>query len=732
MKILALGDFGHTGLAIALREPLRRLHKSGEHEILLMGIGYNGWSYFLDQNTYPFPVLPVYGRKFGEDCLVKAAKKFRPDVIWTCLDVQWVHYITNPEDPMVKLSEDAKEYLGHRNRDFLHLGYFPVDGLCYNDRLPRGFDRVIRGMNIPVTYSKFTQEAVKKQLGIDAPMIYHGIDTKTYFPVDTKEAKRRLHIPEDKFVVGMVATNQERKLYEDLIPAFAKFSKDKPDARLLLFTNPRPNHFYGCHDLMDLMDQYGILDRYLDTTKLFMCKDEVMNYVYNAIDIGVLCTQGEGFGLPIIHHHAVAKPVLASDCTSCSELAAHEIEKVKTRSSFIGHNNNIVRYLTDVDDLANKLEILYHNKNLREEVGRGGLERVQKEFDYDNAIVPQWQALLQKIERRPSHRKSSHTGGMFSESADVFPKEKKLRFCLVSYLQTNGKWEEPENGIRGWCNAMDGDHYYIRNQKVDYSRYDLVLLNHYANDDMDKFIRWFKGNFPNTPLLGLTEVPTDHIRENEQRAKSYFRSLNSLDAVCLNKKYGFEYYKELCSVPIYYVGVPAPVTHIKSYRKENKDAFKNHILLPTDNPVFNYRASWEVFDKINEKDNFIKNYYRDLSQTRFWKQAGRNYIGIHLDSRETAGRFSIDCACLGIPLISSDKIFAHVHCFPELSVNPSDIDGAVNLAKKLYNDEQFYQKVTEYASQQVEYFNLENSKRRMESAYHDSLLKVKDKVIVSV
>jgi len=75
MKILALGDFGHTGLAIALREPLSRLHKMCGYEIVLLGIGYNGWSYFLDEDLYPFSVLPVYGRKFGEDCLAKAGMK---------------------------------------------------------------------------------------------------------------------------------------------------------------------------------------------------------------------------------------------------------------------------------------------------------------------------------------------------------------------------------------------------------------------------------------------------------------------------------------------------------------------------------------------------------------------------------------------------------------------------------------------------------------------------------
>ena len=395
LKILALGDFGQTGLGIALREPLKRLYLTGKYDVIQMGIGYNGWSAFLDKNIYPYPVIPVYGRKFGYDCLHKAVMKYQPDIIFTCLDVQWVGFLAWPESKNSKLNKDAINVLCHKNRKFRHLGYFPVDGLCRNSRLPRGFEEIIRGIDIPVTYSEFTCSAIKKQMGIELPMIHHGIDTKTYFPVDRKKARARLNIPTDRFVVGMVATNQERKQFEDFIPAFAKFCKDKPDVSILLFTNPKPNASTEAHDLIDLMDQYEILNRYIDTQKIQMCSDEIMNMVYNAIDIGVLCTQGEGFGLPIIHHHAAGAPVLATDCTSCTELTVHEIERVKPRGTIIGFNNNIVRYLTDIDDLADKLNTLYHERELLAQIGEMGLKNVLQNFDYDNAILPRWEKLLE-------------------------------------------------------------------------------------------------------------------------------------------------------------------------------------------------------------------------------------------------------------------------------------------------------------------------------------------------
>jgi glycosyltransferase involved in cell wall biosynthesis len=358
----------------------------------------------VDKEDFPFPIIPTYGRKNGEDCLATAAKKYNPHILWTFHDVQWVRYITNPDNFSIQMAPEAREFLKHKNRNFVHLGYFPIDGMCKDNRLPKPFDTIIKGMDVPVTCSRFTKKAVDDELGLDIPMIYHGIDTKKFFPMDAMEARKKLGIPEDRFVVGMIAANQERKLFEDLIPAFARFCRDKPEANLLLFTDLFPRDFYGSHDLIDLMNQYDVMKRFIDISPFLNCDDLHMNYFYNAIDVGVLCTQGEGFGLPIIHHHAVGRPVLASDNTSCTEMTVHPVERLKHRSTLISNGNNLVRFLTDIEDLAEKLEMLYHNPDLREEIGRLGMERVKKDFEYDTVIMPQWRELLARVEKDFSHR----------------------------------------------------------------------------------------------------------------------------------------------------------------------------------------------------------------------------------------------------------------------------------------------------------------------------------------
>ena len=290
-----------------------------------------------------------------------------------------------------------------------------------------------------------------------------------------------------------------------------------------------------------------------------------------------------------------------------------------------------------------------------------------------------------------------------------------MKFAIISYLKTNGKWTHPENGVRGWCNATEGDHFYIGTRNIDFSKYDLVMLNYYRDPEMMEYIKWFKSKFE-TPLFGLTEAPTEFVREDKQ---IYFVSMPMLDAMCVNKLYSMEYYKKRLNIPVCYVGLPVPVKHIKTIRKAVRSI--HNVLLPGPNKSCNSENSWKIFNMINKDNQYVRFPLQELSHPEFWEQASHCYIGIHMDPRETAGRLTTDCACLGIPLISSNKIFAQKHCFPELCIDPLDIETAYNLALKLLKDPFFHKEIVDKAFKQVEYYNLENSKNRLEIALKNYL-----------
>lgn len=94
-------------------------------------------------------------------------------------------------------------------------------------------------------------------------------------------------------------------------------------------------------------------------------------------------------------------------------------------------------------------------------------------------------------------------------------------------------------------------------------------------------------------------------------------------------------------------------------------------------------------------------------QAELWPVAAQCQLALHLDFRRSIGRFSVDCAGLGIPCISTGGIFMQRALFPDLIIDPWDVDGAVRLAELLMRDPTFYDVVTKRAANALEDFDLE-------------------------
>lgn len=65
---------------------------------------------------------------------------------------------------------------------------------------------------------------------------------------------------------------------------------------------------------------------------------------------------------------------------------------------------------------------------------------------------------------------------------------------------------------------------------------------------------------------------------------------------------------------------------------------------------------------------------------------------VHLMPTVAAGTFSLNCAYFGIPCIGNKKVDTQSTCHPLLSVDVNDIYSARNLAKRLKEDKEFYER----------------------------------------
>ncbi|GAB4528784.1 MAG: hypothetical protein OHK0046_48070 [Anaerolineae bacterium] len=170
--------------------------------------------------------------------------------------------------------------------------------------------------------------------GFDPVYVPHGVDTSVFRPLpDRDEAKRKLarmlnltHDLTDKFLVITVAANKgvpSRKNFVGMIEAFARFAKTRPDAMFYLHTQVLRrdvNH----EAIMKIAEAYGVADKIIYPPEYNyvtgLIGDDELNTIYNAGDVFLLLSHGEGFGIPIVEAQAAGCPVIVTDGSAMSEL----------------------------------------------------------------------------------------------------------------------------------------------------------------------------------------------------------------------------------------------------------------------------------------------------------------------------------------------------------------------------------------------------------------------------
>ena len=90
-----------------------------------------------------------------------------------------------------------------------------------------------------------------------------------------------------------------------------------------------------------------------------------------------------------------------------------------------------------------------------------------------------------------------------------------------------------------------------------------------------------------------------------------------------------------------------------------------------------------------------------------------NYVALDLYTVDSIGRFGMDCAGVGVPLVASDKQDSSKLLYPLTHVDPFDPEAAVNFVAKLFKDENFYTRVENIAMKNLQNYSFAKSKERM-------------------
>ena len=208
--------------------------------------------------------------------------------------------------------------------------------------------------------SRFTASLAQKDLKIRDPIrtIYNGIDTALFVPSPS-------HTPGNELRVIFSGNPTRRKGFQWLPGIAGGLSKG---IRIFYTLGLRKHHApYKSEKLQSI----GHVPHH------------AMNRVYNEMDMLLMPTVREGFGLSVAEAMACGLPVIASDCSSLPELIDHG------RGGFLCP-------VGDVAAFAEKINLLAESPKLRKEMGEYNRAKVEKMFTVER-MVAEYKALFEEI-----------------------------------------------------------------------------------------------------------------------------------------------------------------------------------------------------------------------------------------------------------------------------------------------------------------------------------------------
>lgn len=175
---------------------------------------------------------------------------------------------------------------------------------------------------LPVAMSRFGETQFLNEGHETVYYVPHGFNPNVFKPADRAQVRKALGIPQDKFVVGMVAANYGqpgRKSFSQAIAAFGQFQQTHPDSLLYLHTKIQapegediPAICAAAKVKPMTSDQYGI--------ELGM-PDALVAMMLSAFDVLLNPSTGEGFGLTMLEAQACGTPCIVTDFSAMPEVA---------------------------------------------------------------------------------------------------------------------------------------------------------------------------------------------------------------------------------------------------------------------------------------------------------------------------------------------------------------------------------------------------------------------------
>lgn len=252
------------------------------------------------------PVYPCGVDPYGNDMYGAHTAHFKADVLITLIDI-WV----------------IKPQIVDEIAPALWLPWLPID----HQPVPEIVLKAVKPAFLPISYAKFGRDELEKA-GVPNVYIPHGVETNTFkvLPADTVREFRRTVCEDAAWLGVMISANKgwpSRKGFEETLQAFKRALPHLPQPAML-YIHADYTKILGGGDLAALVKSMGLAEhvRFPNRYKLWIGEydQRYLSLMYNAADVFLGPSRGEGFGIPIIEAQACGTPVIVTNFSSMPEL----------------------------------------------------------------------------------------------------------------------------------------------------------------------------------------------------------------------------------------------------------------------------------------------------------------------------------------------------------------------------------------------------------------------------
>jgi len=304
-------------------------------------------------------------------------------------------------------------------------------------------------------------------------------------------------------------------------------------------------------------------------------------------------------------------------------------------------------------------------------------------------------------------------------------------------------------GVQSWVYAFNGDYVGHRDiTKQDLDHYDIVIMN--MNRPLLPLVRMARDRPASLKWVSLVEGSADEYFPPQGDLKAL---LDVSDLVNVINHHSLPLFRALTKSKVEYIGMPYPVDGVKRFivpvEARNKRIFLCAPLLRRWNdylaaraiglPYYGYETrkvhpgslsllrelirtrscTWDSEENISKARALYDDHSLDITTftkdtKKYFIENSSAYLWMNLESRYTWARFVLDAAALCLPIITTSATHHGGIFFPKTTVaHAMDIERAIDIGKRLNSDRDFYQHVSLYPAEKMEFLKAEPMKRTL-------------------